>query len=83
MSWNISEGTQNTHSKQHKHPYHCSVIRIAQMWKQPVCPSVDEWIKTTVGHLDSGILLDRKKRKEKKTFTFCSSIDGPGEHYVK
>ena len=28
------------------HPYvHCSIIRIAKIWKQPKCPSVDEKIK--------------------------------------
>ena len=32
--------------KEHKHPYvHCSVIYNHEKWKQPKCPSVDEWIK--------------------------------------
>ena len=43
-SGNICEGTQNTNLKEHKHPYvHCSIIY--RIWKQPKCPSVDEWIK--------------------------------------
>ena len=28
------------------HPYvHCSVIYNSKIWKQPKCPSIDEWIK--------------------------------------
>ena len=34
---------------------------IAKCWKQPKCPSVDEWVKKTVVHLHSGILCSRKK----------------------
>ena len=45
-SGNLSEETQNTNSKEYKHPYiHCSVIYNSQDWKQPKCPSVHEWIK--------------------------------------
>ncbi|KAF6114671.1 hypothetical protein HJG60_010624 [Phyllostomus discolor] len=45
-SGNISEGTQNTNLKEHKHLYvHCSVVHITKIWKSPKCPSVDEWIK--------------------------------------
>ena len=33
---------------------------MAKYWKQPKCPSVDEWIKTMV-HLHDGILHSRKK----------------------
>ena len=36
--------------------------------------------KTNMGHLHNGILLDYRK---KENFTFCNSIDGPGEHYAK
>ena len=36
----------NTNSKEHKHPYvHCSIIYNHQIWRQPKCPSIDEWIK--------------------------------------
>ena len=32
--------------KEHKHPYvHCSIIYNHKIWRQPKCPSVDEWIK--------------------------------------
>ena len=44
-SGNISEGTQNTDSKENKHLYvHCSLITIAKIQKQLKCPSIDEWI---------------------------------------
>ena len=46
ISGNISEGTQNTNSKDHKHPYVDAVLfTISKIWKQPNCPPVDEWIK--------------------------------------
>ena len=47
ISGNISEGTQNTNSKEHKQLYvHCSVIyTITQLWKQPKSSSVSGWIK--------------------------------------
>ena len=45
-SGNVSEGTQNTNLKEHKHLYvHCSVIYNCQEMKADQCPSVDEWIK--------------------------------------
>ena len=34
---------------------------ITKCWKQPRCPSVNEWIKKTVMHLHNGILGSRKK----------------------
>ena len=49
---------------------------VAKCWKQPKCPSVDEWIKTMV-HLHDGILHSRKKEG---TPTFCNSMDGIGEY---
>ena len=45
-SGNISKGTQNTNSKEHKHPMFTAVLfTIAKIRKQPKCPSVDEWMK--------------------------------------
>ena len=34
------------------------LFTIAKIWKQPKCPSVDEWI-----HLYNGILLSHKKKE--------------------
>ena len=43
---NLSQTTQNTNLKEHKHPYvHCSIIYISQDTEAAHCPSVDEWIK--------------------------------------
>ena len=37
--------TQNTNSKEHKHPMFISVFStITKIWEQPKCPSRDEWI---------------------------------------
>ena len=36
--------------------------------------------KTTMGLLHIGMLLGYKKEE---SFTFCDSIDGPGENYAK
>ena len=81
-SWNIYiyKGTQNTNSKDHKHPFvHCSISYNHQdMEAAPV--SIGRWMdKTTMGHLHSGILLSHKK----ENLTLCNSMDGPGEWYVK
>ena len=52
---------------------------IAKCWKQPKCPSVNEWIKKLV-HLHNGILLIRKKEG---TLKLHDSMGGTGEHYAK
>ena len=51
-----------------------------KIWKQPKCPSVDEWIYSTIGHLHNVILLDHKREEN---VTIYNSMDGPGEHYAK
>ena len=80
-SGNISEGTQGTNSKEHKHHYiPCSIIYNCQdMEAAQVCNSraLD---KTTMGHLHNGIVLGYKKEEN---FTLGDSMDGPGEHYAK
>ena len=80
-SVNISEGTQDTNLKEHKHPcVHFSVIYNCQDIK-PSQVSINGWVgKTTMGHLHNGILLGCKKEEN---FTHCDSMDGPGEHYAK
>ena len=45
-SGNISEETQNTNFKEYEHPcVHLVLFTIPNIWKQPKCPSVDEWVK--------------------------------------
>ena len=53
---------------------------IAKCWKQPKCPSVNEWIKKTMVHLHNGIVCSRKKER---TPTLLNSMDGTGKHYAK
>ena len=51
----------------------------AKCWKQPRCPSVNEWIKKTVAYLHNGTLHSRKKEGAP---TLCESMHGTGELYV-
>ena len=53
---------------------------IVKIWKQPKCPSVDEWIKKAVAHLHNGILCSGKKEGN---LTFCDSMVGPGNYYAE
>ena len=78
-SEHLSEETQNTNSKEHKHPYvHCSIIYNCQDLEAAQVP-ISRWVGKTMGHLHNGIILSHKK----ENFTFCNSMDGPGEHYTK
>ena len=57
------------------------LFTIAECWKQPQCPSVNEWVKKLwYIYTISSILLGRKKEGAP---TLCNSMDGTGEHYVK
>ena len=40
-----------------------ALFTIAKVWKQPKCPSVDEWINKTVVHLHNGRLHSNKKKE--------------------
>ena len=55
-----------------------ALFAITKIWKEPKCPSVDEWIKQlwdiyTIKYL---VLLSHKKEEN---FILCDSTDGPGE----
>ena len=52
----------------------------AKTWKQPKCPSVDEWIKQLWYIYTMEYYLAVKKEKN---FIICNSMDTPGEHYAK
>ena len=52
---------------------------IAKYWKQPKCPSVNEWIKK-LWYIYNGILHSRKKEQAP---TFCNSVEGTEEQYAK
>ena len=80
-SGNIYEGTQNTSLKEHKHPYvYCRIIYNHQDMEADQV-STNRWVdKTTMGHLNNGILLGHKKEEH---FILCDSTDGPWQHYAK
>ena len=44
----------------HTPMFTAALFIIARTWKQPRCPSTDEWIKKLV-HIYNGILLSHKK----------------------
>ena len=50
----------------------------AKCQKQPKCPLLSEWIKK----LSKFTQWNTTQQKE-GTRTFCDSMDGTGEHYVK
>ena len=53
---------------------------IAKYWKQPKCPSANEWIQKTMVYLHNGIL---RRREKEGAYTLCNSMKGTGEHYAK
>ena len=45
-SWFLSEKNKNTNAEDTCNPtFTAALFRIAKIWKQPMCPSTDEWIK--------------------------------------
>ena len=53
---------------------------IAKDWKQPKCPSANEWIpKLCYIYTMEFYAAERKK----EFISFCNSTDGTGEHYAK
>ena len=76
-SGNISEGTQNTNSKEYKHLYiHCNIIYDSHDLEAAQVSISRRVDKTTVVHIHSGILLSCKKEEN---FILCDSMDRPGE----
>ena len=57
-----------------------ALFTIAKIWRQPKCPSVDEWIKQLWDIYTMEFYLAIKKQEN---FTLCNNMDGPGEHYAK
>ena len=56
-----------------------ALFTITKIWKQPKCPSVDEWIK----QLWDIYTMEQYLATKKETFTFCDTMDGPAEHHAK
>ena len=53
---------------------------IAKCWKQPKCPSVNEWVKK-LWHIYT--MENYEAERKEGAPTFCYSMDGTGEHYAK
>ena len=49
-----------------------ALFTIARSWKQPKCPSTDEWIKK-LWYIYNGILLCHKKERN---WVICRDLDG-------
>ena len=52
---------------------------IAKYWKQPKCPSANEWIKK----LWYIYTMEFYAAEKEGASTFCNGMDGTGEHYAK
>ena len=55
------------------------LFTISTIWKQPKCPSIDEWIKQL---WDIYTMVYNSAIKKKK-FSLCCHMGEPGEHYPK
>ena len=55
--------------------FRAALFTMAKCWKQPKCPSVDEWIKKLWYIPHSG--------KKTGISTLCDSMDETGEHYAE
>ena len=53
------------------------LFTIAKKWKQPKCPSVDEWTKQLWHNYTTEYYYSAIKTKK------ILPMDGPGEHYAK
>ena len=79
-SGNISEGTQNTNLKKHKHPYvQCSVIYNYQDLEATQM-SISRWVYVTTMDI---YIMECYSGIKKKKITIWDSMDGPKEHYAK
>ena len=54
--------------------------KITKIWKQPKCPSVDEWINQLRDIYTWNTIW---AEKEEESFPLCVSVDGPGQNYAQ
>ena len=55
------------------------LFTIAKCWKQPKCPSVNEWIKK----LKYIYTMEYYTAERRRSSSLHDSMDGTGEHYAK
>ena len=53
---------------------------IAKIWKQPKCPTIDDWIKKSCGTF---LQLIQLGHKNEGNLPICVRMGGPGEYYAK
>ena len=53
---------------------------IAKLWKEPKCPSTDEWIKKLWFIYTMEYYVAMRKSE---IMAFCCNVDGTGECYAK
>ena len=53
-----------------------AVFTIAKKWKQPKCPSTDEWIKMWCTHIHNEILFSHKKEGNLPFVTTWMDLEG-------
>ena len=56
-----------------------ALFTIAKTWKQPKCPSIDEWVKKKWIHVYRNIIQPLKERN----LAIWDNMDGSRGHYAK
>ena len=59
--------------------FSAALFTIARTWKQPKCPSTEEWIKK-MSFILGGILLTHKKEQNN---AICINTDGPRDCHTE
>ena len=57
-----------------------ALFTIARTWKQPRCPSADEWIRKIVVHIHNGIFLSYWKEH---VWISSNEVDETGAYYTE
>ena len=60
--------------------FRATEFTVAKCWKQPKCPSINEWMKKL--WYKCGTQWNTTQQKE-RTANLHASMDGTGEHYAK
>ena len=62
------------------HPmFIAALFTMVKMWKQPKCPSTDEWIKKML-YIHNGILCNHNKGWNS---AICDNMAAPEDYYVQ